>query len=167
MGVQAWNSFMLELPQLEPPHRWFVRRSPEAASMLLASGLNRLLAPRLSAVQRKILLERVVLIGFRRGGLDCRVCWKGGRFESCPPHTPADLAIRAQPADYLRLLTRETDADALFFQRRLRLEGDTALGLAIKNMLDAFELPQPVQDSLKVLAKISTSLPSVPKFLRD
>lgn len=131
--------------------------------MLLASGLNRLLAPRLSAAQRGILHERVVSIGFPRRGPESRVCWKGKAFVACPPHIPADLAIRAHPLDYLRLLTRETDADALFFQRRLRLEGDTALGLAIKNMLDAIELPPAPQRAFDVFKKFSRHLPRQPQ----
>jgi hypothetical protein len=37
--------------------------------------------------------------------------------------------------------TRKEDPDSLFFNRRLSLEGDTELGLVVKNTLDALELP--------------------------
>jgi predicted lipid carrier protein YhbT len=36
---------------------------------------------------------------------------------------------------------REEDPDTLFFSRRLIMEGDTELGLVVKNTLDALELP--------------------------
>ena len=48
-----------------------------------------------------------------------------------------DVTVRASLSDYLALALRRADPDTLFFSRRLVLEGDTALGLAIKNALDA------------------------------
>lgn len=35
---------------------------------------------------------------------------------------------------------RKEDPDTLFFQRRLQIEGDTELGLYVKNLMDAIEL---------------------------
>lgn len=48
-----------------------------------------------------------------------------------------DVTIRASLEDYVRLALRREDPDTLFFSRRLVIEGDTALGLEIKNALDA------------------------------
>ena len=48
----------------------------------------------------------------------------------------AELMIRANAAPFLQLLSRQEDPDALFFNRTLVLEGDTELGLIVKNMLD-------------------------------
>ena len=48
-----------------------------------------------------------------------------------------DVTVRASLADYLALALRREDPDTLFFTRRLVIEGDTALGLEIKNALDA------------------------------
>lgn len=36
---------------------------------------------------------------------------------------------------------RQEDPDPLFFSHRLSMEGDTALGLLVKNTIDAIELP--------------------------
>ena len=55
--------------------------------------------------------------------------------------SPADLTISARTRDFLALLSREEDADSLFFNRRLLMEGDTELGLLVKNTLDAVEWP--------------------------
>ena len=51
----------------------------------------------------------------------------------------ADLTLSAKLRDYLALALREEDADTLFFSRRLQMEGDTELGLLVKNTLDAVD----------------------------
>lgn len=56
-----------------------------------------------------------------------------------------DLLFRAPLSAYLQLLTRQEDPDTLFFNRQLSIEGDTALGLTVKNMLDGIEYPQLAQ----------------------
>lgn len=61
-------------------------------------------------------------------------------------HAP-DVVIRAKPRDYLALALRREDPDTLFFTRRLAIEGDTELGLVVKNALDAVDwdsLPAPL-----------------------
>ncbi len=52
----------------------------------------------------------------------------------------ADVIFTATAADFARLALRLEDPDTLFFNRRLLIEGDTDLGLTVKNMLDAVEL---------------------------
>ncbi len=48
-----------------------------------------------------------------------------------------DVTVRASLADFAALALRREDADTLFFTRRLVMEGDTALGLELRNALDA------------------------------
>ncbi|GIX28300.1 MAG: hypothetical protein KatS3mg123_2181 [Burkholderiales bacterium] len=60
-------------------------------------------------------------------------------FRPCTGRQPPDLALRAQAVDFLRLAARLEDPDTLFFSRRLVLQGDTELGLLIKNTLDAMD----------------------------
>ena len=57
------------------------------------------------------------------------------------PDTP-DLAFRANLSAFLQLAARQEDPDTLFFNRELSIEGDTELGLIVKNMLDAMEWPK-------------------------
>lgn len=52
------------------------------------------------------------------------------------PWGAADVTVRAAWRDYIALALRREDPDTLFFSRRLVVEGDTALGLAVKNALD-------------------------------
>ena len=50
---------------------------------------------------------------------------------------PAQVTIHGDLKDFLDLATRTEDPDALFFHRRLCIEGDTETGLHLKNILDA------------------------------
>ncbi|HBR9426279.1 TPA: SCP2 domain-containing protein [Klebsiella pneumoniae] len=54
----------------------------------------------------------------------------------------ADVSFSADASDLLMIAARNQDPDTLFFQRRLVIEGDTELGLYVKNLMDAIELEQ-------------------------
>jgi predicted lipid carrier protein YhbT len=58
---------------------------------------------------------------------------------SSAAHEPPDLTISATLRDFIALGLREEDPDTLFFARRLSIEGDTELGLTIKNLLDGID----------------------------
>jgi predicted lipid carrier protein YhbT len=53
-----------------------------------------------------------------------------------------DLTFRANLSAFLQLVARQEDPDTLFFNRELSIEGDTELGLVVKNMLDAIDWPK-------------------------
>ncbi|WP_145552055.1 ubiquinone anaerobic biosynthesis accessory factor UbiT [Yersinia mollaretii] len=52
----------------------------------------------------------------------------------------ADVSFSGDANDLILIAARKEDPDTLFFQRRLRVEGDTELGLYVKNLMDAIEL---------------------------
>ena len=54
----------------------------------------------------------------------------------------ADVSFSADASDLLMIAARKQDPDTLFFQRRLVIEGDTELGLYVKNLMDAIEFEQ-------------------------
>lgn len=62
-----------------------------------------------------------------------------GRFAAT--RNSPDVRFAGKLADLLRIARREEDPDTLFFQRRLQIEGDTELGLTLKNLLDSIALP--------------------------
>ncbi len=67
----------------------------------------------------------------------------------------ADVSFKADANDLLMIAARRQDPDTLFFQRRLVIEGDTELGLYVKNLMDAIELdtmPKPLRMMLLQLA---------------
>ena len=62
---------------------------------------------------------------------------QNGRLQLAAPGSEAEASVRGSATDLLLLSSRLEDADALFFQRRLELTGDTELGLTARNLLDA------------------------------
>lgn len=73
-------------------------------------------------------------------GLRSNFTCRQGRFR--PLWTPdADLELGATLGDFIAMARGASDADTLFFQRRLHISGDTELGLIVKNWLDATERP--------------------------
>ncbi len=70
-------------------------------------------------------------------------------------HTDADIKCKLQ--DFILLANRKADPDTLFFQRRLIIEGDTELGLTMKNTMDNLDpekLPARLTSSLKLMENI-------------
>ena len=72
-----------------------------------------------------------------------------------------DLTLSASAYDFVLLARRQEDPDTLFFSRRLSMEGDTELGLLVKNTMDAIELPMLNLEQFKpsqVLARLRMRL---------
>lgn len=66
----------------------------------------------------------------------------------------ADVTIRGNWKEFLLLASRQEDPDTLFFRRRLVIEGDTDLGLGIKNLIDSLdpdELPPRLWQLIRAL----------------
>ncbi len=128
---------------LPAPLRAVGRRLPQwPHSAALATALN--LANRrevFGEAERAALAGRVVRIHVTDAGACASVVFRDGRFRAASPQEPAALAFTANTAAYLQMLARQEDPDTLFFHRRLLIEGDTDLGLLVKNMLDRIELP--------------------------
>jgi len=61
-----------------------------------------------------------------------------------------DVTIRGELREFVLLAAREEDPDTLFFQRRLVIEGDTELGLEVKNLMDGVD-----HDGLPPLLKLA------------
>ena len=74
--------------------------------------------------------------------LDFTLTEKGFRRAAPVAGKKPDLIISATTRDFMALALREEDPDTLFFSRRLRMEGDTDLGLLVKNTLDAVDWPR-------------------------
>ena len=54
---------------------------------------------------------------------------------------PVDVRLSALAIDFFQMAAGMEDADTLFFKRKLKIEGDTELGVAVKYWLDASERP--------------------------
>jgi predicted lipid carrier protein YhbT len=120
-------------------------------SLALATGLNAAAKLGLLPEDSLALLEgRSFLVEVLDAGGQAHFTYRDSLFRPLwkAPEAP-DLSFSANLSAFLQLLARQEDPDTLFFNRELSIVGDTELGLVIKNMLDAVELPQ---------------LPSLPAF---
>jgi len=78
-----------------------------------------------------------------------------------------DVCISGESPDFILLATRQADPDTLFFQRRIRIEGDTELGLGVKNTMDSMDwedLPMPLR---RLLQSVSLVIEKLPKRVVD
>lgn len=67
-----------------------------------------------------------------------------------------DVSFSGNANDLVLIAARKEDPDTLFFQRRLRIEGDTELGLYVKNLMDSIDLdgmPPLLRSALMQLAE--------------
>lgn len=119
--------------------RELLRQLPtEPPSWCAARALDHLLWPRLDPAQREALQGRVVELEFADVGLRLRLRLGVNGFEAVIGRAPkAALHLRARTDGLWRLLRGQDDADQLFFERALVMEGDTEYGLILKNTLDA------------------------------
>lgn len=117
------------------------RLPPYPGSVLLVSALNVGLADQLPADVRELLRDKKLRIHVKDARLTFDFTCTGASFAARSDGGEADLTIGANAYDFLQLAQRREDPDTLFFSRRLSMEGDTELGLVVKNALDALELP--------------------------
>lgn len=71
-------------------------------------------------------------------------------------HAPVEVTISGNWREFLLLASRQEDPDTLFFRRRLQIDGDTELGLAVKNMIDSLDsddLPGWLWQTIETLGK--------------
>jgi predicted lipid carrier protein YhbT len=115
-------------------------RLPDAVQRLaVEAGLNATLAGLIADGRLDFLEGRVLAVEAPAIRLRWPLSLLRGRLLVLPAAVSADAVIRGDPAVLLALARRRIDADTAFFQRRLVIEGDTDLGLAAKNALDAFD----------------------------
>jgi predicted lipid carrier protein YhbT len=88
--------------------------------------------------------------------LGLQLCFRceQGRFKAIQLQA-SDVSLSACAMDFLKLATALEDADTLFFRRRLKIEGDTELGIAVKYWIDASERPAWLN---RLAEKISTQV---------
>jgi predicted lipid carrier protein YhbT len=113
------------------------RLPPEPPSFVLARALDRALLPRLDRDTRAALAQRVVEIRVVDLGLRLRLCLTATGFAVAARAAPPALRIAAPAAALHALASGREDADTLFFERKLVMQGDTDYALRLKNTLDA------------------------------
>ena len=130
-------------------------------SLLFVTGLNLALARSLAPDVTQMLLGKKLRLRVTDAKWTFDFAWRDGRFVACQNKGESDLTISASAYDFVLLARRQEDPDTLFFSRRLSMEGDTELGLLVKNTMDAIELPMLNLEQFKpvnVLARLRARL---------
>ncbi len=106
-------------------------------SLLFVTAINLALAKKLPQHVQQSLSGKKLRICIHDAQLTFDFEWRHGKFSACRFTGEPDLMISASAYDFLTMAQRREDPDTLFFSRRLVMEGDTELGLLMKNTMDA------------------------------
>jgi len=129
---------------------------------VLAITLNRVFAKELKEGELDFLQGKIINISIKDAGIKYCFTLKNERLVAADRHSEADVNLQGTIYNYLLLASRQEDTDALFFSRRLQMQGDTELGLYVKNFLDGMDM-----DSHKVPAYLESLLrKSLPLYER-
>ncbi len=128
------------LPPLTRPISRFLSQLPHPGSVFFANVLTIALRRELPQDVYGQLIGRSTEIVVSDWRARFRFVVTPDRFAPLGPFADIDLSITATARDFALLATGDEDADTLYFDRRLVVEGDTELSLLIKNTLDALPL---------------------------
>lgn len=123
-----------------PLAKMFSRLPQYPHSVLFTGFLNAVLSAHIRPRDLQTLHGKQVCIRMPDTGIEFHFSVTPTAFVARRRTLHPDLTISADMRDFLLLGLRQEDADTLFFNRRLTLEGDTELGLLVKNTLDAMEI---------------------------
>ncbi|MFM2485251.1 ubiquinone anaerobic biosynthesis accessory factor UbiT [Celerinatantimonas yamalensis] len=126
------------------PIKWvpFVLQRP-----VLELALNQLFSEAIHEGELDFLQERRVTLQVQDIAGNWMITYRNGKLCVAEKGQASDVCFSGHLNDFIVMMGRREDPDTLFFQRRLVIEGDTQLGLEIKNLLDNIdydELPKPV-----------------------
>jgi len=135
-GIES-RDIMFEIQRLFPEFLKLVPVSMQ--TRVLSAALNQLLRGqplrmRLGELNDKTVSVNINDIPWR---MDFHI--RDRRIHTAVEGITPDVTISGGLQDFIALLRGHADPDALFFQRRLNMEGDTEAGVHIKNLLDSLE----------------------------
>ena len=111
-------------------------------SQLFVRVLNSLFVEELKEDELDFMQGRTVVIQVIDADMKVGFSLHEHRFVTADALAKVDLQISGSLYDFLLLASRREDPDTLFFNRRLKLSGDTELGLYVKNFLDSVDLTE-------------------------
>ena len=140
---QPPTRLLAKLRPNQPLPGWFARIGRHLPALpprlILVQTLNQMLRRGLLPADMNQFAGRHFQLDVLDLGISIRFSADTQRFTAENYPGAPDLRLAANSADYLRMILREEDPDTLFFNRKLQIEGDTALGLATKNLLDCVD----------------------------
>ncbi len=135
-------------------------------SAAVVTVLNRIFAGALRDGELDFLQGRIMRVHVSDMRLTFRISMKQGRLVAVRDrYQLAALTITGTLHAFLLLAARREDTDTLFFQRRLLMEGDTELGLEVKNFLDGQDM-ESLWLSRQLESVLQKALPHYERVLR-
>ena len=135
---QTFSVFREYLPSPVPMLGAIDRRVPVPLKQLAVEApLNRIFARAIEDGEFDDFEGRRIRLEVHGGQPGITIGFWAARLRVVDGH--GEATIRGSLAAFRTLAERRQDPDQLFFQRRLVIEGDTELGLSLKNLLDSIE----------------------------
>lgn len=129
---------------------------------VLLTTLNRMFSAELKNGEMDFLLKKVIHILIEDAGIEYRFTLSDNKLVAADKSCTPDLVLQGTIYNYMLLASRREDTDTLFFSRRLHMQGDTELGLYVKNFLDGMDM-----DSHRVPAYLESVMKkSLPMYER-
>ena len=129
---------------------------------VLITSLNRLFHQELNNGELDFLQGKIIHIIIEDAGIKYGFSLNNNKLVIADSRRSADVILQGTVYNYLLLASRREDTDTLFFSRRLHMQGDTELGLYVKNFLDGMDM-----DSHKISALLESILQkSLPVYER-
>ena len=124
--------------------------------------LNRIFRDDIDEGELDFLQDKIIQITIEDANIEFRFTLNQQRLMPANNSHAPDLTLKGTIYNYMLLASRREDTDTLFFSRRLHMQGDTELGLYVKNFLDGMDM-----DSKKIPAYLETALQkSLPVYER-
>lgn len=161
--MQISNRSMPSTPMFPKRLAWPARITPAFVhNRALTTALNMIFYKNLKQGELDFLQNKVIHIKIDDVGIDYRISLRRKKLIPADRHAHVDLQLKGTAYNYLLLASRHEDTDTLFFSRRLHMQGDTELGLYVKNFLDGMDM-----DSYQIPAYLESILQkSLPLYKR-
>ena len=119
-----------------------IRLMPDALVVApLEKAINHIFQQPLEEGEFDFMENRWVKIAITDAELNFHIGFDGKQLKASSPR-PCDVEFHGESSAFKTLALRQEDPDTLFFQRRLMIEGNTELGLGLKNLLDSIDSEQ-------------------------
>jgi len=106
----------------------------------LVNTLNRVFHNEIKQGELEFLQDKIIQISIEDAGIEYRFSYHHDKLLVVDESLSPNLVLRGTIYNYLLLASRQEDTDTLFFSRRLQMQGDTELGLYVKNFLDGMDM---------------------------
>lgn len=157
-GVDALAQKMI--PRLPSALGFAARVVPNRLQQVaLARSLNYALREAIAAGELDFFCNKLLNICVKDIGVQFSIRYRNHKLVVADAQLEPDLRFSASSYDLLLITTQKLDPDMLFFQRRLEMNGDTELGLEIKNLLASIEL------STQMHPRIAAALQKIAEFV--